>query len=443
MDGRRAWWTVLLPLALLVVPALAGCTAAASAPEGSVVVLTADGPVTPVLARYIERGITLAEDRGAAAVVLQIDTPGGLDTAMRTIVQRINTSRVPVIAHVAPPGARAASAGAFIVMASHVAAMAPTTAMGAAHPVSGDGRDIEGTLGEKVTNDAAAYIRGLAQLRGRNAEWAERAVRESISSSAEEALQERAIDLVAADLPALLRAVNGRRVAVPGGEQVLATSGATVHHEGMTPFEAILAAIADPNVAFLLMSIAMLGIYLELANPGSLLPGIVGAISLLLGLFSLGTLPVNFTAVLLLGFGFALLLAEVWVTSGGILALGGSVAVALGGMMLISDAAAPSLEVNRWLIVAVVLGLALPSIWVGRSLARLRGRRPTEGLPALVGLTGVARTDLAPSGTVLVHSELWQATAEDPPVAAGETVVVTGAQGLQLQVRRAGSHASG
>ncbi len=421
---------------LLAMVSVLGCTQAPIAGDRSVLVLTAKGPVTPVMAQYINRGITLAETLGATAVVLQIDTPGGLDTAMRDIVQRINAAKLPVISYVGPAGARAASAGAFIVMASHVAVMAPTTAIGAAHPVSGDGSDIQGAMNEKVTNDAAAYIRGIAQQRGRNADWAERAVRDSVSASAEEAKRDGVVDAVANDLPAALAAADGRRVTLTSGAVTVQSRDVVVRVEEMNLFESLLAIIATPNVAFLLMSLATLGIYLELSNPGSFLPGIVGALSLVLGLFALGALPINNAALLLLGLGFALLVAEVWVTSGGLLALGGGAAVALGGAMLMSEAAPPSLEVNRWLIAAVVLVLVVPSVLVGRSVAHLKGRKPTEGLAAMVGLVGVARTELAPLGTVLVRNELWQATTDGETIAPGEKVRVTVAEGLTLRVIR-------
>jgi len=317
-----------------------------------------------------------------------------------------------------------------------VAAMAPTTAIGAAHPVGSEGQDIAGTMGEKVTNDAAAYIRSIAQRHGRNAEWAERAVRESVSAAADEAVRINVVDLVAADLPALLQAIDGRTVRLPAGDALLATRDARVQQEDLTVAERLLAAIADPNIAFLLMSLAMLAIFLELSHPGSILPGVVGGICLLLALFAVGSLPVNLTGLLLIGLGFVLLLAEVWVTSGGLLAIGGLIALGLGAMLLVSESALPAFEVNRWLILATLAVMAVPFVLLARSVATLRRREHRSGMEALVGLRGVARTALAPAGTVLVHGELWQATADEESIEPETAVVVTGVEGFALRVRR-------
>lgn len=426
---------VLLILAVLFL--LPGCGPDVAA--RSVVVLSPKGVVTPVMAGYINRGITQAERSRAAAVVLQIDTPGGLDSSMREIVQRMAAATVPVIAWVAPSGARAASAGTFIVMAAPVAAMAPTTAIGAAHPVGSGGEDIGGTMGEKVTNDAVAYIRGVAQQHGRNPDWAERAVRESVSIPADEAVREHVVDFIAADLTTLLETAHGRQARLPGGMVTLQTAGALVQREDPNPIESLFAAVADPNIAFLLMSLAMLAIFIELSHPGAILPGVVGGLALILGLFGVGTLPVNLAGLALLGFGFLLLLAETWIASSGVLAIGGVVALGAGAMLLTNNTAPPELEVNRWLIAGTMAALGIPILFVARSLSRLR-HAPTvvEGLEGLVGQRGVARTNLAPTGTVLVHGELWNATSEHgAPIVEAERVVVTGVDGFELRVRRA------
>ena len=431
-------WRVAPVLVSLVVAAVGGGCAAA-APEvaaGPVVVLTAHGPVTPVMAGYVNRGLTLAEQRHAAAVVLQVDTPGGLDTAMREIVQRINGSNVAVLAYVAPSGGRAASAGTFIVMAGHVAAMAPSTAIGAAHPVNSNGSDIEGTMAEKVTNDAVAYLRGIAQQRGRNADWAERAVRQSISAPAADAARDHVVDFVASDLSDLLAHSDGRTVTLPGGPAVLRLKDAIVQLEPMNLSESALSAFADPNVAFLLMAIAVMGIFLELSHPGAILPGIVGGVSLLLALFSAGTLPITMTGLLFIGFGGVLLLAEVWVVSHGMLGLGGVACIVVGGLLLTGGSPPAGLEVNRWLIAAVALALGGPVFVAARSMAHLRGLKVVAGTAALVGERAVAYTALAPSGTVRVHGELWRAMAEGGgEVAEGGEVVVMGTDGFTLRVR--------
>ncbi|MBI2887653.1 MAG: nodulation protein NfeD [Chloroflexi bacterium] len=400
-----------------------------------VLVLIAKGAVTPVMFSFIDRGIGEAETRDAAAVVIQLDTPGGLDSAMRDIVQRINASRVPVVVYVGPAGARAASAGAFITMAGHVAAMAPNTAIGAAHPVAGGGQQISGPMEDKVVNDAVAYIRGTAQARGRNQEWAERAVRESISTSWDRAVEERVVDFTARDLQDLVRQLHGRRAQLLAGEAEIATTGAAVERVEMTFLETFLFAISDPNVAYLLLSVAMLAIFLELSNPGAVLPGIVGGICLLTALFALGMLPVNIAGLLLIGLGFLLFVAELWVTSHGMLSVGGVISLGLGSLILINSYT-PYLQINRWLIAGVVGFFATFFFFLVGVALRSRRRGALRGSTALVGMRGLARTALEPEGTVLVHGELWTARAENGPIQPGEQVLVVEVEGLQLHVTR-------
>src|SRR2546422_2090771 len=262
---------VLIPLLGFLLAILSAAVSVHAKDEGSIYVLTTKGPVTPVMAGYLDRGISAAENASAAGVIVQLDAPGGLDGSMRDIVQRINNARIPVVVYVSPAGARAASAGAFITMAAHVAAMSPNTAIGAAHPVGGNGAEIEGTMAEKVTNDAVAYIRGIAQLRGRNQDWAEKAVRESVSMSSDSAVSEHVVDLVANNLEDLIHQLDGRHVRLLTGEAQLSLSGAEVRRVTMYPIEAFLAAITDPNIAYMLLSVAMLAIFLELSNPGAIL----------------------------------------------------------------------------------------------------------------------------------------------------------------------------
>lgn len=391
------------------------------------------------MAGYVDRGISLAERVGAAAVVVAIDTPGGLDTAMRSVVQRIMAAQVPVITFVAPTGARAASAGAFIVLAGNVAAMAPSTAIGAAHPVGSGGEDLQGALAAKVTNDAAAYMRGIAEQRGRNADWAERAVRESVSVAAGEAVQLNVVDLLAADLPALLQAADGRVVTVNGAPLRLTTAGAAVVTVEPTPVEALFAWLADANVAYVLLLLAMVALFVELTHPGAILPGVVGVLSLVLALFGFGALPISATGVVLLALGLALLLAEVWVVSGGVLGLGGTAAVVLGGLLLMNNSAPAALEVNRWLVLGAGLATAVPVVLLARSVAHLRHLKPAaEGVAALVGQTATVRTDLEPTGTVTLGGEIWQARLEGTAAAPiGAPVIVTGSEGFLLNVRLA------
>ena len=420
---------------LVVVACLWAASSPTLAKEPGIVVLTAKGAVAPALARYIDRGITEAESRGDLALVLQLDTPGGLDGSMRDIVQRIVNARLPVAVFVGPAGARAASAGTFITLAAPVAAMAPNTAIGAAHPVGGGGQRIQPPLEDKVVNDAVAYIRGIAQLRGRNQEWAERAVRESISASAEEALSLGVVDFIAADANDVIVKLDGRRVRLLSGEVVVRSREAPALFVDMNPAEILLQTIADPNVAYLLLSLAMLGIYLELAHPGAFLPGILGGISLLLALHALGTLPFNVAGLLLMGLGFLFLLAEVWITSNGLLAVGGILALVLGSSLLFSGAG-PAFQINPFLIAGVALGLGAFFTLMLRAVVRSRVGDTQPALDRMVGMLGSARTDLCPDGSVLVHGELWSARTAGESIVAGERIQVVALDGMVLDVKR-------
>ncbi|MFN3974186.1 MAG: NfeD family protein [Dehalococcoidia bacterium] len=428
----------LLVLVSLAFPLIAHPLLGASPP---VVVLRAKGTVNPALTRYVERGLDEAERRGAAAAVIMLDTPGGLDESMREIVQRIVNARVPVIVYVAPAGARAASAGTFITLSAHVAAMSPGTEIGAAHPVALGGPtgadQTPSTVSEKVLNDAVAYIQSLAQMRGRNVQWAEKAVRESASVHAEEAKALNVVEVVAPDLPALLQQVHGMKVRLLTTEVTLDTATAPVVYVDMSLVEQFLIVISNPNIAFILLSLALLALFFEFANPGAILPGVVGGILLLLALFSLGTLPINWAGVLLIVLAFILFVAEVFVTSHGALGIGGAIALILGGLLLVSSAAPPNLRVNPWLVYGMAAAIAAFFISVVRTIVQDRRRRqPVTGTEGLAGQQGVARTTLDPDGTVMVEGELWQAVSLDGRIEEGEAVVVVGRDGLTLRVRR-------
>ncbi len=408
--------------------------AQAGAQGGKVHVLTAKGAINPVLAGYLERGLKDAADEGATAVVIQMDTPGGLDTSMRDIIQAILNSPVPVIVYVAPQGARAASAGAFITMAAHVAAMAPNTAIGAAHPVN-IGGEVDATMTEKVTNDAAAYIKSLAVRRGRNVEWAERAVRESVSAHEGEALAMGVVDMVAPDLASLLAQADGRRVELFGNMVTLRTAGSTVVHHDMGWVERFLYTISDPNIAYILLSLAMTGLFLELANPGAILPGVVGGICLLLAFYSLGTLPVNYAGVLLIVLAFVFFIAEIFVTTHGMLAFGGIASLTLGSLILFNSSA-PYLAIDRRLIAVVVLSVTAFFVFVVGAVARAHRRQVTTGREGLVGKVAVVRAALNPEGLVFLEGERWKARLEEGEAEPGEEVVVTKMDGLRLIVTK-------
>ena len=415
--------------------------AAACAPSiderEAVHVLTYDGIVDPVMARYIDRGIDEAEDTDARAVVLRLDTPGGLVTSMEEIVKRINASRVPVIVYVSPSGAQAASAGTFITMAGHVAAMAPTTRIGAASVVGAGGEDIEGTLGEKITNDLAALIIGIAKERGRNEEWAEQAVREAIAVDSGEAVELNVVDFEASTLDSVLEQADGRtvRVGEEGREVTLRLLDAPVVFNDRTLIERFFAILSDPNIAFMLLSLGGIGIFLELLNPGILFPGVFGVIALVLAFFSLGTLPVNWAGVALIGLAFALFAAEVFVSGFGVLGIGGAVSLILGGLLLTSTAN-PDFQVNRWLVIGIAAGIAAFFMIVVSTLISSRREPDGTGAPSFVGKHAVARSVLDPEGIVLFEGARWRAEAEGGPIQDGEQVIVTDVQGLKLTVKK-------
>ncbi len=402
--------------------------------HGAVNVLTVDGDINPVMARYVERGIANAEDADAAAVVIRVDTPGGLEDSMRDIVQRIEAAKVPVITYVSPSGARAASAGTFIVLAGNVAAMAPNTTIGAAHPVNATGGDITGTLGDKVTNEAAEYARGIATLRGRNADWAEQSVRQSIASNQDEALSQNVVDLVSGSTDDLLSRVDGRSVALSSGTVTLQTKDAPVVTNGMTLVERFLLIISDPNIAFLLISLGSLGILIELIHPGIAFPGIFGAIALLIGFFSVGTLPVNWAGVFFIILAFVLFGAELVVGAHGTLGIGGVISLILGGLLLTSTSN-PQFQVSRWLVFGLAAVIAFFVFSIVSSIIRARRLPATLSTYTLVGKRAVARTPLEPTGIVFINGERWTATSTGRSVKQGEPVEITGVDGIKLQVR--------
>jgi membrane-bound serine protease (ClpP class) len=433
----------LLPWVRVTVSILVGCSLALTASAGfgktgesvreAVHAGTYEGVINPVAAEYINHVLAVAQDAGAAAVVLRLDTPGGLDTSMRLIIKDITASPIPVIVYVSPSGGRAASAGVFILYAAHVAAMAPGTNVGAAHPVAMGGGEMDAVMKAKVENDAAAYIKSIAEKRGRNAQWAEDAVRKSLSVTEKEALTLKVIDLVAEDMPSLLAAVDGREVVTGAGKVVLRTKGAPVKETVMGWRLEALKALSDPNIAFILMTLGTIGLIAELYNPGAILPGIVGAISLILAFYSLQTLPINYAGVLLIILGVVLFILEIKVVSYGLLSLGGTASMVLGALMLVKTDA-PFLKVSLSVIIPTVVtfgGLLLGVTWLAVKSHR---RRPVTGVESMVGTIAVARTELAPHGKVLVQGELWDAVSEEP-IHEGEEVEVKTVSGLTLTVQ--------
>ena len=425
----KKFWLFFITLGLLIL----FIPGEASAATPQVDVLRVEGTINPVLAGYIDRGIRLAEEDGATACIIELDTPGGLDSAMRDIVQRILEADVPIVVYV-PPGSRAASAGAFITMASHVAAMSPGTEIGAAHPVALGEEGMDETMEEKVVNDAVAYIRSIAELRDRNADWAEAAVRESKSSPASEALDLGVIDIVADNMANLLIQLDGWQVTLLSGEEVtIQTEGAAIRYNDMGAMERFLFTIADPNIAYILLSLGMLGIMLELFNPGTIFPGVIGAICLFLSFYSLGMLPINYAGVLLIVLAFGLFVAEVFITSHGLLALGGIASLTVGSLILMGS---PFFQINPGVIAGVVIVATLFVVFVIGAIVRTHRMRQQTGREAMVGMVAVARTTLDPMGTVFVHGERWEAILEEGKVEPGEEVVITKVEGLRLRVTK-------
>jgi membrane-bound serine protease (ClpP class) len=405
--------------------------------SNSVYVLTIKGTINPVLVDYVDRGIQEAENNNASAVIIQLDTPGGLDTAMRDIVQLIVNAYVPVVVYVSPSGSRAASAGVFITMAAHVAAMAPNTAIGAAHPVSigEEGEEaMSETMEEKVVNDAAAYIRSIAEAHGRNMEWAEKAVRESVSATEREALDLNVIDLIAFDLPDLLAQLDGRQVTIINSQVItLHTAGAVINDFPMTAIENFLYTIADPNIAYLLLGIASLGIMAEIFNPGLIFPGIVGGISLLLAFFSLGVLPVNYAGILLIVLAIGLFIGEIISTTFGIFTAGGVISLVAGSLMLFKGAS-PEFQINPWLIAVVCIFITGGLAFVIQRYISVHRKQAYTGREELIGKTATVKAALNPEGEVFYKGERWTAISERGEIPLGADVIIKRMDGLVLYV---------
>lgn len=398
-----------------------------------VIIADLDGVISPASSSYLIRAVDIAEEEEAACLIIKLDTPGGLDVSMREITKRILNADVPVILYVAPKGARAASAGVFILYASHVAAMAPGTNVGAAHPVSMGGEKMDSVMVEKVTNDAVAYLKALAKERDRNEEWAERSVRESVSVDAETAVQLGVAELTAEDDDDLIGKLDGRKVEIEGEEIVLKTVGQPVRTVKMTLRERLLLLLTNPNIAYILLLLGVYGLFFELQNPGMIFPGVVGGICLILGFYSLHVLPVNYAGLALIILSAILFILEIYITSQGLLTIGGVVALVFGSLILF-ESDVPYLRVS-WevimLVVVIVAGFVIFLLTLG---VRAQFRRRATGSEGIVGEVGTARTDVKISGgTVYVHGEFWNAVS-DKPIKKGKKVRVVSVDGMTLKV---------
>jgi len=391
--------------------------------------------IGPGVDRYVQRVVRDAEAAGAAAVVIELDTPGGLLQSTEGITKSLLNTRVPVIVYITPSGGRAASAGVFITYAAHVAAMAPTTHLGAAHPVDTGGAAPNSTMMEKITNDSVAHIRAIARRRGRNADWAESAIRKSTSIDEEAAVRLNVVDLIAKDLRALLDQVDGRTVETEAGKVRLQTRGASIRTVEMDYTERALDLLGNPNIGLILMTIATYGIIFELSSPGAVFPGVVGAIALILAFVSFAIVEVNVAGVALIALSFLFFVADIKVPSHGVLTGGGILSFFLGALFLTSRQD-PILQVSIKLIVFLTTLTAAFFLFAVGAGVRAQRAVVRSGREGLLGVDGVARTDLDPEGTVYVAKELWTATAEGGTVRQGERVVVVGTDSLRLRVRR-------
>ncbi len=402
-----------------------------------------DGSINPASAKYVRDAVESAEADGFAAIVLELNTPGGLLQSTREIVSDFLESPVPVIVYVRPSGGQAASAGAFITLAAHIAAMAPGTNIGAAHPITlGEGAqniaDSSNIPLTKATNDAAAFARTIAEKRGRNVHWAEQAVRGSISSTETEALRDSVIDVISPRLADLLRQIDGRTVETRNGSVTLRTAGARVIDREMSFQQEILDILSDPNIAYILLMLGMYGLFFELYNPGAIFPGVVGGICLILAFYSMNTLPINYAGLALIIFGVILFVLEIKIVSHGLLSVGGIIALFLGSIMLIeSPPGADFLRVSLSVIITITLCTAAFFLFiVGKGIAAMR-RQPTTGIDGMIGELGRVIEAIAPVGSVAVHGEIWKArSADDAEIPTGTPVRVAAAVNLTLIVER-------
>lgn len=408
--------------------------ASADTPTGPrpVALLPYSGVINPVASEYVTKALEQAQAEGRQALVIQLDTPGGLDKSMRIMIKAMLASPIPVVVYVAPDGSRAASAGVFITLAAHVAAMAPGTNIGAAHPVALGGSQMDKTMLEKVENDAAAYIRSLAERWGRNADWAEDAVRKSVSIGASEAVEKHVVDLMAGSLDELLEKIDGKTVEAAGRKVTLKTAGAQVEPISMTMKQRILSLLSDPNVAYLLMLLGFYGIFFELSSPGAVLPGIIGGIAIILAAYALQLLPVNWAGLALMALALVLFILEIKVPSHGALTIGGIIALILGSLMLF-ESPAPFLRVSLKVIIPAALATGGFFFFLVGTAVRAQRAQVATGFEGLIGTEGTVREWTDGRGTVFVRGEIWKAVSPST-LETGQAVTVTGVDGLKLTV---------
>ena len=407
-----------------------------NSPAPHVDLIVIDGSINPAVDDFIRESINRAISSEARALVIQLDTPGGLLSSTRTIVKEMLSAKIPIMVYVSPSGAGAGSAGVFITMAAHIAAMAPATNIGAAHPVAGGGQEVKGVMGEKIENFTASFSETIAQKRGRNTEWAIEAVRRSVSITETDALKKKVVDIIAKDIDDLLRQADGRKVDLDGHMTTLSIKGVNVVRHEMSLKQKIVNAIADPNIAYMLLMAGILGLYMEFSNPGVMFPGITGAICLVMALISLQLLSFNYAGLFLILLGIALLVGEAFMPSFGILGIGGVISLALGSFLLF-DTPNSDLTIDATIVYTAVATMAALVLAIGYLVFRSQKAKPTLGMDGLIGEIGEVRAKLSPSGKVFVHGEYWNAqTQSDGQIDVGEKVQVIGYDGMNLKVKR-------
>jgi membrane-bound serine protease (ClpP class) len=426
----------ILFIALLTIPTVGFLsTTAVDASSPTIRILHVEGTIVPVLADYIDRGITNAEEEGSVACVIELNTPGGLLDSTERIVQRIMNADVPIVVYVSPKGAWAASAGTFITLSAHIAAMTPGTTIGAAHPVSAGGEEIPEDQMKKIVEFSAKWMRTIAEERGRNVEEAELAVTESKSFTDVDALDNNLIDLRADNLESLISQINGWEVTLADGQEVtIDTTGYQTTVDEMNPIEKFLQVISDPNIAYILLSLATIGLITEISNPGLIFPGVFGGISLILAFYSLDVLNAYWGGIALILLAIGLFVAEFFTSSFGLLSAGGAASLVFGSLILFTHS--PGVEVNRGLIAGVTVVVVAFVVFIVGAVVRGQKRRKATGAEGMIGKTAIAKTPLDPTGTVLAQGELWTAVAENDRISPGEEVIITRVEELRLWVAR-------
>ena len=421
LSFKIIWLPLLLICSLVPVSTASGA--------GEIYVLTVDDAISPGVADFLKTEIQKANEENAVCLIIELDTPGGLAESMRTIVKAILASRIPVIVFVAPSGARAASAGVMITMAADVAAMAPGTNIGAAHPVGAGGKEIDKTMSEKVVNDMVAHARSVAEERGRNADWVEKAIRESVAVTEKQAMDNNIIDMIATDRADLIRQLNGREVKGKGKLDLAAAQQKVIEESFRTK---ILKTISNPNLAYILLMIGLAGLYFELSHPGAIFPGVVGGICIILAFFALQTLPINYAGVLLILLAIVFFIMEMKITSYGLLSVAGIVSLLLGSLMLF-ESSSPELRVAWSVLLPTIILVSGFFVAVAGLVFRAHKNRPKTGTRGLMNETGVVKKDLEPEGKVFIHGELWNARSLKP-LPAGTKIRVVSVESLTLVV---------